>query len=682
MILKLSRLLRARLRGQDEGIAMIMVMGTIMVLTVLLGVTLAYALQVQPQARHDQDWNGALAAAQAGVDDYIAKLNQNDSYWSSVDCTNLALQGPKAGTNSCGWTSSTPPGWQKVDPGNTKAGYFHYDVDTSSLSSQGVIRVTSTGRVNGVDRSIQVLVSRGGSTQFLYYTDFEDADPANTFVYSSTPSAACGGTGPTNAKYWFQTRSGCVEIQFVAGDVLNGKAHFNDTPYMGGSATFKQGYETSDPKCANTPYNVSNCVRSGNATPIIGTGYKATYASQLFLPDNSDQFANYPGCDYTGDTRIRFNGDGTMTVWNTMSAGTSVTGPGTPSGTNCGVAANFKPGGTGTNPLAPASGQTVPVPNNLVIYVKNSSTTSACTPGQIVNGSASGSTAGDVIPPGSGSTVSGNTDISYYNPDSQATTSTYTFTRANTSSAWTSSGPTVVGPTPTNDTHPSTFNCGQGNVYLEGDLSGRVTVAAQNNIIVTNDLTLSTTTPATDSSGNVKDASGPDMMGLVAANSVIVYHPVSRSSNTNVSAPNGSNSKCSSSTTLGTAPSTSSSNGTSQTCTWTSTQTFGSTYSDISYPGQTTSSGARAIYASIQTLQHSFWVDNYKYGAQLGKLSVRGSIAQKWRGIVGQSGSSGTGYLKDYGYDTRLKYSSPPYFPQWTNARWSAQTTGELSPQY
>ena len=35
MILKLSRLIRARVHG-DEGIAMIMVMGTIMVLTVLL----------------------------------------------------------------------------------------------------------------------------------------------------------------------------------------------------------------------------------------------------------------------------------------------------------------------------------------------------------------------------------------------------------------------------------------------------------------------------------------------------------------------------------------------------------------------------------------------------------------------------------------------------------------------
>jgi hypothetical protein len=90
----------------------------------------------------------------------------------------------------------------------------------------------------------------------------------------------------------------------------------------------------------------------------------------------------------------------------------------------------------------------------------------------------------------------------------------------------------------------------------------------------------------------------------------------------------------------------------------------------------------RWVYASIQTLQHSFWVQSYDQGNKLGTLHVRGSIAQKWRGIVGTGGASGTGYLKDYGYDTRLKFVSPPYFPQWTNAVWGAKTTAELKPAY
>ena len=73
-------------------------------------------------------------------------------------------------------------------------------------------------------------------------------------------------------------------------------------------------------------------------------------------------------------------------------------------------------------------------------------------------------------------------------------------------------------------------------------------------------------------------------------------------------------------------------------------------------------------------------MQSYNVGSFQGQLTVFGSIAQKWRGIVGTGGSGGTGYLKSYGYDLRLKFSSPPYFPQWTNAAWGARSTGEISP--
>ena len=67
---------------------------------------------------------------EAGVDDYLAKLNRTDAYALTVDCSNDALQGPKAETNTCGWNSSTEPGWVNVQAGNAAAGKFHYDVNT------------------------------------------------------------------------------------------------------------------------------------------------------------------------------------------------------------------------------------------------------------------------------------------------------------------------------------------------------------------------------------------------------------------------------------------------------------------------------------------------------------------------------------------------------------------------
>ncbi len=710
MMIRLSRALRSRVQGgaPDSGIAMIMVMGTIMVLTALLVAAMGYAMSVQPQARKDQDWNAALAAAQAGVDDYIARLNGSDIYWDKKDeclTQNPALKGPAYPGNTCGYTASTAPGWQNVQVANPAAGQFHYDVDSSILSSQGQVRLSSTGKVGKSSRTIQVNVSRGGPTSFLYYTDFEDADPGNTTAYGTTgaDTNSCGKGGYAAADYfWANSNRGsgesgsnggpsgdCSEITFIGADTLDGAVHFNDTPLMSGSPNFKKGYETSAPNCANTPYNVNNCKR-GTATPNLN-GNQAKWAATLDLEDNSSKFATFPGCVYTGDTRIIFKSNGTMDVWNTKSAVGSppavpgVVGPGSPTGTNCGNVANFKP--TSAADLTPSSSyskQNVPVPNDLVIYVKNAPATTSCVPGQIVNGSTSGSVSADVIPQGSSGVV---TDISYFDPDNIVTSQNRVFTRPNNNNGtnWNTPlaplNPSAGSPDANGDDHPQTFDCGSGNVYIEGTVKGRVTIAASNNVVVTGDLLVDGVSPPAA-------AAGSSMVGLVAGNSVVVYHPVSRDTNSptnsvaKIAGDGSSNNNCDS--TVGVAPSKSSSSGKTMTCEWSSTKTYktgSGDYNDLSFPGQTSSSGDRYIYGSIQTLQHSFWVQNYNRGNGLGTLNVRGSIAQRWRGIVGTSGGS-TGFAKDYSYDTRLKFSGPPYFPQWTNSVWGAQTTGEIKPAY
>jgi hypothetical protein len=74
------------------------------------------------------------------------------------------------------------------------------------------------------------------------------------------------------------------------------------------------------------------------------------------------------------------------------------------------------------------------------------------------------------------------------------------------------------------------------------------------------------------------------------------------------------------------------------------------------------------IYAAILSTNHSFAVDNYECGANLGNLNVYGAIAQRFRGIVGIVG--GSGYIKDYKYDERLAVDEPPYFLNPINAGW------------
>jgi len=51
---------------------------------------------------------------------------------------------------------------------------------------------------------------------------------------------------------------------------------------------------------------------------------------------------------------------------------------------------------------------------------------------------------------------------------------------------------------------------------------------------------------------------------------------------------------------------------------------------------------------------------------------VRGAIVQKYRGPVGtiSNGSIATGYTKNYWYDDRFQYRSPPYFLSPVSAAW------------
>jgi hypothetical protein len=89
------------------------------------------------------------------------------------------------------------------------------------------------------------------------------------------------------------------------------------------------------------------------------------------------------------------------------------------------------------------------------------------------------------------------------------------------------------------------------------------------------------------------------------------------------------------------------------------------------------------IEAAILALNDSFIVDNWECGTALGTLTVTGAIAQKFRGPVGTFQSDGTrvtGYAKNYTYDDRLRYRSPPYFLEPVKASWKVVRNNEQVP--
>ncbi|MBX3067845.1 MAG: hypothetical protein KF867_08275 [Cryobacterium sp.] len=82
------------------------------------------------------------------------------------------------------------------------------------------------------------------------------------------------------------------------------------------------------------------------------------------------------------------------------------------------------------------------------------------------------------------------------------------------------------------------------------------------------------------------------------------------------------------------------------------------------YGDKLLSGSDREIDAAIISVAHTFQVQNYEYTGKRGTLTVKGAIAQKFRGPVGTSsgGVIVNGYVKDYNYDPRFKYTAPPKF--------------------
>jgi len=131
--------LRERLRvvraGGDSGVALVVVLGTTMVMTLLVVALSGYALSGYVSAKTDTDWNASIAAAQAGVDDYIAHLNEDPNYWSEPDETNPALSG-----------------WTPV-PGSTNGAEFRYEVlPGNTVATLAVVQQA----VAAVERSLGV----------------------------------------------------------------------------------------------------------------------------------------------------------------------------------------------------------------------------------------------------------------------------------------------------------------------------------------------------------------------------------------------------------------------------------------------------------------------------------------------------------------------------------------------
>lgn len=547
--------MRTRIDPRDDrGVALILVVGVSSLLSLLVLTSLTFARNSTDQSHLGQDDQGAIAAAQAGLDDYLYRLNLDDEY-VFFDDANPDPNNPAFNA------------WVPV-PGGQSEARFTYDVDISSLGQTGTITVIASGEYRRVVRSVRANIRRDSFLEFLYVTDLETLDPDAYSVLSVRPN---GGACPhstcltgnaavtwarnncTSYRYQRERPDGtnqCREIFWITGDENDGPFHTNDRFRVSGTPAWTETVTSSSPI---PPF------WTGTGSPQFRGSPPDFRTVRQLPPDNreirvqADHTINNEGCLFTGPTRIQLQG-----------AQLRVTSPfSTTTGPTCGSY-------SATNPT-----NTIPIPGNGVVYVQNRAT--ACTNHPLG------------LP-------------------------------------WTA--PSAFGGNVAQRTDDNSYNCRDGDVFLDGTLDGRLTIASENNITVVNDVVRQD-----------RGADSDDMLGLIANNFVQVYHPVDVGTNRN----------------LPTGP---------------------------FFPERTLQNPT--VEAAILSVTHSWMVPYWYVGTPLGDVTVVGAIAQKFRGPVGSFNSNTTppqpvsGYNKAYEYDRRFRFLNPPHFINPVAAEWRIRQFTEL----
>ncbi|WP_298457772.1 hypothetical protein [uncultured Cellulomonas sp.] len=485
---------------RDRGVALITVIGAGVVLSILMVAAISYSIASTRSARATQDWNAALAAAYAGIEEFESRLADDTTYFrygnpAHAFSAGSAVTLPPAAATNPAFGVGVGGTWATV-AGSGGASSFRYEVDSRRFYADGTVRVRSTGRANGQTRTVVADLRQQGFADFLYFTDFEIQDP--DILVAQWVAAGYGTREQLRALWdtecgryaWAGRRSDglCSEITFGSGDVIRGPLHSNDTLRTACSATFKARVSTAFNPATGPRYvrQDSPGVACGAGTfeipgspayhPVIAMPATNTLLRKEMRSDLVGQGVSTPGCLYTGPTAITLVGDGTMVVRSPWTRATNVVGDTPTSGSapaHCG-----RPG-SDPGSLGGPTGAVVPVPDDNVVYVQNVPTR--------------------------------DTDPNY------AATPPAGLTPSTATDAGNGLGyplPTEAAPLGSTQAQPA-YGPRNGDVFVSGVLQGQVTIAAENYIYAVGDVKLA-------------DARR-DMLGLIGNNAVFVWNPVTSS---------------------------------------------------------------------------------------------------------------------------------------------------------
>ncbi len=640
-----------RRQGRDQaGQAMVIVMSVVLVLTLGSAFMVQDTFQQFPIVTQDTVVHEAYRAMEAGLNEYLYQSNVNANFVvcnANIDNAAGALVTVSPLQYPAGICSQMAFGtWVSV-PGTAS---------TNGPPSWFLLGDPTINDSTGVT-SVDVVGAAGYPNDYNFQTAVLTLKPLNNFLlnvlwtdYDQIDPQVIDPGSPPHCPYNWVTpvASPCINVTFASTDAVHGNLYTNDSIWVCDAPTFGN-VVTADPN----EYYIQTC---GGAGPSTATWTK-DYNPPNKMPTDLSKVqvtAVLGGCEFQGPTPLQLNGT-TMTV----------TSPNTPTGVATG---GSSPPSNDALDDAADTNQCMPFPDtysgsaltsghayaaNTALSLGTALTTAVAAGDTIIL--TSGAHTQTLV--ASAASAAGTTSIKV-----QAFTANYAYP----------SGSSVVdnvvplpsdgviyvqdcvsgGVAPCNSNYNPLSGTGEtfpeatpqyaGDVVVQGTISTPTTIGADNNIVIDGDLCYTAdvqgTAPNQTCSTGAPPATSTAVLGLVAQSYVEVNHPVGASA-----CPN----------------------------------TGGGTPADYLYEGTTACALQNPVIDGVMLAsEHSFIVNNYASNATDGTLTVAGTIDEEWRGPVGTiSGSTVvSGYDKNYVYDPRLEYLSPPYYLDPGTSAWGLDT--------
>ncbi len=632
-MIRLERATRGRLdavrktgRG-ESGYALLLVMFVTVLVLIGTASMLTVTISNIAPARHSQDSDAATAAAEAGIQDYVAHLNAYCLSYSIQTCPWLTSQQSTAITATIGTESYSA------------AAQSWHDYLTAN---GGTLRITSTGTSpTGTTKQVsKTLVADISSTpsplSFNYFSDYETLGKtfldnyygARTITISDSTEADAAGVPSGTKVVW----SGTGLTSAGYSDDVCEKLYYDDASNAGtlGRYTVEQNRPSLD---SGTDF----AENGSTATPtqqLVGASTAVTRYAPCEVTFSKGM--TFTGPVYSHDALYLSNGEWGSTsgpAFHLPAAETRFPAASTAWQTTSSPAAPSATGAYRSYPLVggqPAEGLVKSSPFDLSLPTA-ASPTATCTytgPTRITLSGSTATVSSPLTAAGAGacytSTGSGTGVVSAKVP---VDITTINVQNAATGQAASLSFP---GLTVGANNDVTSYSQSKGDIYLEGTLSsGRLSLVSSDDVIVTGDVK-ATHTSAVDSYGEPGWKSGA-AIDIVGTNNVRIYHPV----------------KCKSGSASGSwCPN-------DITGLYTTTQASAVVNDDGSlknaHPAlqycnlisgsadcSNDQTSTTTIEAAVFALNGSLYADNYDRGRAMGTLQITGGLYENHRGATGK----------------------------------------------